>query len=287
MFLSLARRGASHDRANEAAFVLDGVDRSSEENRRSLLPADVRHPLPHLPGSKSRIAKFVDQRGDDLAAIPGSAARDEGAAQNEPEVEALDALSRPVGGELLGADAPYLFCVRLEEDAEEAPSKLVAHPVLEALRILDRLQPRTGIAGDAAHGFQRPQVPERVGGFDRIGEEASPVIDAREPPAGQHLVAEDLGPQVFDLLVLGEEPVAADVESITLVLDGAGQTAYLPGILLEDRDRDVVLEKLVGGSQPRRARAHDDDVRPTALGDQSAHSVATSPAGSVLLVSGV
>src|SRR5258708_4029199 len=120
--------------------MLDGLDRAAEQNRRSLFAADVRHARPHLARSESRIAELVDQSGDDLAATLGSTAGNERAPHNEPEIEALDALSRPVCGQLLGADAPYLFCVRLEEDAEAAPADLVPHPAFEALRSLHRPQ---------------------------------------------------------------------------------------------------------------------------------------------------
>src|SRR5258708_39197249 len=189
----------------------DGLDRAAKQHGRSLFSADVRHPFPHLARSESRITELVDQSGHDLAATLGSTAGDERAAQNEPEVEALDALGRPVRGELLGADAPYLFRVRLEEDAEEAPAELVPHRVFEALRILDRLQARARVACDAADGLDRSQVPQRVGRLDRIREEATAVVDPGQPAPGQHLLAENLRPEVFDLLVLGEEPVAADV----------------------------------------------------------------------------
>src|SRR5258708_31607835 len=263
--------------------MLDGLDRAAEQNGGLFFAAEVRHGLPHLARSESRIAKLVDQGGDALPATLGSAARNEGASHNEPEGEALDALSRPVCGQLLGADAPHLFCVRLEEDAEKAKAELVAHPVFEALRILHRLQPRARVARHASDSLDRTQVPQRVGRRDGIREEATAVVDAGQPAPSQHLVAKDLRPQVFDLLVLGEEPVAADVEPVALVLDGASQASYLLGVLLEDRDRDVVLEKLIGGSQPSGARAHDGNVPSTAPGAQSAHTAATSPLGSLLL----
>src|SRR5260370_34139248 len=143
--------------------MLDGLDRAAEQNGRPFFAADVRHALPHLARSESRIAKLVDQGGDDLAATLGSTAGNERAPQNKPEIEALDALSRPVCGQLLGADAPYLFCVRLEEDAEKAKAELVAHPVFEALRILHRPQARSRVARDAADGHDRSQVLQRIG----------------------------------------------------------------------------------------------------------------------------
>src|SRR5260370_40047632 len=158
--------------------MLDGLDRAAEQNRRSLCAADARRARPCRARSGSRIAELVDQRCDDLAATLGSTAGNERAPHNEPEIEALDALSRPVCGQLLGADAPYLFCVRLEEDAEEAPAELVAHPVFEALRILHRPQARSRVARDAADGRDASQVPQRVGRPDRIRADATAVVDA-------------------------------------------------------------------------------------------------------------
>src|SRR5450759_3330308 len=159
MLLEVSAGGARHNRVDESAFVLDGIDRAAEKDGRTLFAGDVRHAFPHLSRPESRISELIDQRRDDLAAVSGRPARDQRAAKHEPEVEALDSLGGPVGGQLLGADAPNLFCVRLEEDAEETPSELVANPVLEALRILHRLQPRPGIAGNAAHSLERSQVP--------------------------------------------------------------------------------------------------------------------------------
>src|SRR5882672_12504301 len=232
------------------------VDRSPEEDGGSSLPADLRDALPHLARAIAWVAELVDQRRDDLASIFRRSAWEQRAANHQPEVQALDALRRPVGGQLLGADPPYLFRVGLEEDAEEPPPELVPHPVLEASGVLYRVDARPRVAGQAPHRFNRPEVPERVGSLDRISEKASAVIDPRQAPPVQHLVAEDLGPEVFDLLVLGEEAVTADVEAIALVLDGPGQAAHLHWVLFQDGDRDVVLEELVRGGQPGGARAH-------------------------------
>src|SRR5437879_9372462 len=187
------------------------------------LLADLGHALPHLAGTEPWVAEPVDQRGDDLAAPAGLATGQQRAAQNDPEVEAFDPLRRPVGGQLLGADAPYLFRVGLEEDAEQAPAELVADPILERLRILHRLQACPRVAGQAQDGLDRTEVPERVDRLDRIREEPAAVVDTREAAAGQHLRTEDLRPQVLDLFVLGEEPVTADIEPVAFVLDGTGQ----------------------------------------------------------------
>src|SRR5437016_7298574 len=247
------------------------------------LLADLGHALPHLAGTEPWVAEPVDQRGDDLAAPAGLAAGQQRAAQNDPQVEAFDPLRRPVGGQLLGADAPYLFGVGLEEDAEQAPAELVADPILEGLRILDRLQACPRVAGQAQDGLDRTEVPERVDGLYRVREEPAAVVDARKAAASQHLRAEDLRPQVLDLFVLGEEPVTADVEPVALVLDGAGQPAHLLRVLLDHRDRHVALEQLVRGGQTSGPRAHDDDVLPFAIGDQGGHRVSTGLTSSAVL----
>src|SRR5437879_5239715 len=90
------------------------------------------------------------------------------------------------------ADAPHLFRVGLEEDAEEARTELIPHPVFQVPRILYRLNPGLRVAGKAADGFDRAEVPERVAGFDGVGEEAAAVVDPRKTAPSKHLVAEDL-----------------------------------------------------------------------------------------------
>ncbi len=227
-----------------------------------------RHALPHLSRPKPGIPEAVDQGRDQVAAIGGLAVREKRALQYEPQVKAFDALRGPIRRELFGADPPYLLCVGLEEDVVEPPAELVSGPVLE-------------VAGHAADRLDRSQVPERVGGFDRIGEVAAAVVDPRQPAASQHLRAEDLRPQVLDLLVFGEETMATDVEAVALVLDRASKTAHVRGVLLDHSGRDVVLHQLVGGGQTRGAGADDHDVVVAVLGTQCAHSINGPDAGSV------
>src|SRR5438270_6857805 len=157
----------------------------------TLAGADVRHALPHLAGTKPRVSEAIDQRGHDLAPTLRLAIRKHRAAQHDPQVEALDALRGPVGRQLLGADAPNLFRVSLEEDVEQAPPELVAHPVLETPRILDGLEACAGVAGQAEEAFDRAEVPQRIDRLDRICEEPATVVDARQAAPRQHLVAED------------------------------------------------------------------------------------------------
>ena len=68
-------------------------------------------------------------------------------------------------------------------------------------------------------------------------------------------------PERLDLLDLGEEAVAADVEAPAVALDGAADAAD-DGVGLEDRRRDAVAGgELVGRGQAGRPGADDDDVR--------------------------
>src|SRR5262245_13368529 len=178
---------------------------------------DLGDALPHLSRPEAGVAEAIDESGHDLAALFRRAFGQQRAADHHPEVEALDALCRPVRRELFGADAPHLFGVGLEEDAVQPPAELVAHPVLEGLRVLDWKKPRPKVAGKAPGGLDGAEVPERVDRLDGVSEEAAAIVDAGKPAAAEHLVAEDLGPQGLDLLVLGEEPVTADVEPVALV----------------------------------------------------------------------
>jgi len=57
----------------------------------------------------------------------------------------------------------------------------------------------------------------------------------------KHVVAGNLGPQVFDFAGLGEETVSADIEVETLVVDGAGNSANVYGVALEHDHGSLLL----------------------------------------------
>src|SRR5665213_924043 len=259
--------------------MFDPLDCAPEDNRPPFLLGDLRHALPHLAGSEARVAEAVDQGGDDVVAMGRLSMWQQGALDDEPHVQALDPLRRPVRRKLCGADPPHLFGVGLEKDAVEAPSELVAHPILEAPRIWDRRDTRSGVAGQAPDGLHKTEVPKCIRRLKRVGEKAVPVIDARQAISRQHLGTKDLGPEVLDLLVLREEAVAADVEPIAVVLDRAGKPPDVAGVLFDHRDRDLVLHQLIGGCEAGRAGAHDHDLPALVLKCQSAHRVSTVRTG--------
>src|SRR4029077_18567096 len=134
--LGLAVYRLGHHRGDAATLTTDPPDRPTKKDGVAPGRADLGDPLPHLPRAQARIAKPVDQGRDDVAAAARPPARQQRGPQHDPQVKTLDALRRPVRGQLPGADAPYLFRVRLEEDAEQAPAELVADPVLQGARVL-------------------------------------------------------------------------------------------------------------------------------------------------------
>ena len=103
------------------------------------------------------------------------------------------------------------------------------------LGILDGTDARPDIARHAADRLEGTHVEQRIGGPERIVEVLAIVVDAREPVAGQHLIAQNLRPEILDLLTFGEEAMAADIEAIATVLDRAGNAANEVRILLDYR----------------------------------------------------
>src|SRR5271165_1500826 len=94
--------------------------------------------FPHHSGSQARISKGIDQRFDYLLSIfwlpAGKRVLDSG-----PQRKPFDALRRPVGGDLIATHPPDLLCVGLEEDAEQAPAKLIRDPILKSPGITRRM----------------------------------------------------------------------------------------------------------------------------------------------------
>ena len=67
-----------------------------------------------------------------------------------------------------------------------------------------------------------PSLRSASKALQRIGVELAAVVDARQPRPLDEVVGQDLVPQIHDLLRLGEEAVAADVEQEALVVAPCG-----------------------------------------------------------------
>src|SRR6202041_2766096 len=138
------------------------------------------------------IAEGFDQRLDDvaviLAIVPaglcGPLVQAERTAQTiengGAEAQALDALRRPIGGNLVATHAPDLFRIGLEEDREQPLAELVADPLVKRLGIFDRKSLRICKGCDAEKALQQAEIAQRLEGLERIGIEFPPVEDARE-----------------------------------------------------------------------------------------------------------
>ena len=220
--------------------------------------------LPHHARTLAGILERLDERLD-LLAVGRTASGCDRVAQRvrhgAPQVEALDALRRPVGRDLVAAHAPHLLRVGLEEDGEQALAELVGDPVVEALGVLGRERLLLQVGEDAQRRLHVAQVVERLEGLQGIGEVLAVVVDARQARPRDEVVGQDLVPQIHHLLRLGEEPVAADVEQEPAVAGRAADAADVVRIGFDHRRGDALLGEQVGRRQPGRPGADDEDVR--------------------------
>ncbi len=237
--------------------MLDPIDPSAELHR---APAQV-HPVPdgfpHLAGAEPRVLELLDQRLDGLAAGTADPERVQGGAD---EAEALDPLRRPVGRDLGGGHPPDLLGVGLEEDVEEGPAEAVDDPVFEAPLGLDRLGAGLQVAGEDPGRGDRAELLQGVDRTQGVVKELAIVVDPAQPRAAEELIGEDLVPEGVDLGVLGEEPMAADVEAVALVNIRPTDPADEVRVGLDDDAAAAVLRQLVGGGQAGGAGAGDDGL---------------------------
>ena len=205
--------------------------------------------LPHLAGTVQRIAKAIDQGLDDRAVPLAESKR---TLNQYAHREVLDPLGRPVGADLTARDTPDFLGVAAKEGLVQPPPEGVDHPVLEAANFALRPNASRHVAQHAGGRLEQAELAQRVPGLERIFEKAASIIDAREPFALEHPVAQDVAPELFDLGVLGKEAVTADVEAKSLVADGAGDAADVLRILFDDHHRPPGCRKLVRRGQAGR-----------------------------------
>jgi hypothetical protein len=108
--------------------------------------------------------------------------------------------------------------------------------------------------------LNRTHIAEGVASFEGIVEVLAFIEDARKAITSQHLRAENLGPEVFDLLALAEEPMAANVEPIATGCDGPRDAADEVWIALNHCDWYIRSSQLVRCGQARRTCAHDHNL---------------------------
>src|SRR5919112_2016741 len=144
------------------------------------------------------------------------------------ERQPLDALGGPLGAELGRRDAPHLLGVGLEEVVVEALAEAVGDPLLDVVLAALGLDRGPQVREQAQRQLDRPELLDDVRASERVVEELAAPVDARLPRAHEELVAHDLEPKVVDLLALGEEAMASEVEAVAVRIDdGLGQAADL------------------------------------------------------------
>ena len=213
----------------------------------------VGHRLPHLARAEARVVELADQRLDLVAAVA-----EEGRLGGGEEGEALDPLRGPLRAQLRRGHAPDLLGVGLEEVVVEPLAEAVGHPLLEVVLAplgLDR-GPQVGHARQEE--LDRAELLDHVRAGQRVVEELAVPVDARHARALEELLAHDLVPEVVDLLGLGEEAMAAEVEAVAVADLGLGQPADLV-LGLEDDHRHAAAGEEVAGGQARGTAAEDGD----------------------------
>jgi hypothetical protein len=110
----------------------------------------------------------------------------------------------------------------------------------------------------AAHDLDRAELADDVGALERVVEVLAAPEDPRHARALEELVAHDLVPEVVDLLVLGEEAVAAEIEAVAVgVDDRLGDAADLVVGLQHDHVLAGLGQQVARG-QPGGPGADDD-----------------------------
>ena len=246
--------------------------------------------FPQLARTILRVPELFDEGGFDLGIIALLRHElGEGVLQHAHDAQALDALRTPIGGDLRWVAAPQLLGIALEEHGVELATETVD---VEVLQIGFRQLVHHGlqIAEASDQGQFRTHGLQRVGAQrDRIVKEVTVPVDpghtmtlehhlvfdfrirsawlhvvlTAEFPvviAGSALQRQDFLPPVHDALVLRKEPVTADIHTVAVVLDGAGDAAEFAGRLQHGHIvvfGATVLCELPGSGQAGRATANN------------------------------
>ena len=138
----------------DAVCVLDPGNGVVEVHLAALSFDELVTPFPHHPGAMAGILELLDEAGD-LFLVPARRQR----IDDRPEqVEVLDALSRPVGLDLIGGNAPHFLGVGLEEDAIEPPAELRGDVPLEGREVLRRTDPHPEVRQNAPDRLEDTEV---------------------------------------------------------------------------------------------------------------------------------
>ena len=211
----------------------------------------ARSRLPHHAGTAARILEALDQtldhRSVDLRLACGQQRFLQRVHHRDAEIETLDALRGPVGGNLVAGHAPHFLGVGFEEDREQLFAELVAHPFMKVRGGLDRQQLRIGEREHAGRAGEHAEIGERLEGAQRIRVVPAAIVDARQTRPRDEIVRQNLLPEIDHFLRFRKEAVAADVEQEALVTFGTADAADIARVHLDDGGRYLFLGEEVGG----------------------------------------
>src|SRR5437773_2213542 len=215
--------------------------------------------LPHHAGTSPRIAERIDERLDYFRSIPIIALRKERVLDRAAKRKSFNALYGPVGRDFFADHSPSLFGITFEECVEEPSAELIAHPLFKIARVPHWEEARFHPRKNAKNRFENAEFQQRFERLQRIGKKFAAVKNTRGTWAREHVVRQNLGPQIFDRFRFGEETVSADVEVKTLVSGGARNAADVDQIGFQNNDVDFLLGQEVTRRQTRRSGTDNGD----------------------------
>ena len=244
---------AGLERDDLAVADLERGDRRVQPDLAAVGDDLVGHRLPHLPRAEARVVELVDQRLDLVALV----AEERGLGGGE-ERQALDPLRGPLGADLGGGHAPHLLGVGHEEVLVEPLAEAVGDPLLEVVLATVGRDRGPQVGEQAARELDRAELLDDVLPVERVVEELAAPVDARHARTAEELLLHHLVPEVVDLLGLGEEAVAAQVEAVAVANLGLRDAADLV-LRLEHDDGTPLLREEVPSREAGGAAAEDSD----------------------------
>lgn len=141
----------------------------------------------------------------------------------------FDALGAPFGADFSAWKTPYLFGVGLEEGLIQAAAEAIDEELFE---IVFR-----------AYGKQRDDAVGILHNGGLIGDSSGfAVIGDADAGWGVRFERKNVEPPVHDAAGLGEEAMAADIDSVTFVIDGAGNVSKILMMMARLVDDVVILK---------------------------------------------
>jgi len=127
-------------------------------------------------------------------------------------------------------------------------AEAIGDPLLEGLLATLGLDRRHEIGEQAPRELDRAQLLDHVHALQRVLEELVVPIDPAPARALEELLLHDLVPEVVDLLDLGEEAVAAEIEAVAVADLGARDAADVLGGLEHDHRLALLGEQIAAVS---------------------------------------